>query len=195
MLEITLAEILELVDDEAIAEQVDIPNDEARQQYALERNTVDSYQEFHEEITRYYSHHMREVIGPPEMPPYMASGSARDVIDREFRRQDGYERAYRNARTGRFGGRAGSLDAICRALKEERQEKYIEHIFNTDVDPLNYEDHVELMRQYVQRFGNFRPPQDQRRTPEDLARNYKDLIETHVQVVNNIRTSMRRFSS
>jgi len=194
MLEVTLAQILDMMDDEAIAEAVDIPNDEARQSYPLERNTVDSYQEFHEEITMYYQHHILHAIGNPVMPVFLASGLARDIVDIAFQRQGGLEAAYRNARTGRFGGLAGSFDAICQTLKQEHEEKYMEHIFNTFIDPLNYEDHVELMRQYLERFGNFLPDEESRRTPEDLARNAKELIKTHVKVVNNIRTTMRRFS-
>ena len=81
MLQVTLSEILDMIGDEVIAELVDIPNDEARAHYPLERNTVNSYQEFHEEITMYYMHHLQQVIGSPAMPPHMASGFAREMID------------------------------------------------------------------------------------------------------------------
>jgi hypothetical protein len=194
MLEITLANILDLLDDAVIAEIVDIPNDEARQCYPMERITVDSYQQYHEEITIYYIHHMQAVIGPPGLPPDMASGHARNLIERAFHRQGGYESAYRFARSGRNGGLGASLDAISQHFKEDQRERYIDHIFHTFIDHYNYEDHVELMRQYVERFGGFMPPEEVRRTPEDLARNYEELIKTHVQVINNIRSSMRRFT-
>ena len=194
MLQVTVDDILDMISAESIAHRVDIPHDEARGRYRLERNTVDTHNQFHEEITVYLAYHMEETVGPGDMPPFMASGWAREIIDREFRRQGGYEVAYRNARTGRHGGLAASLDAIVKHYKEDQREKFIEHIFYTFVDPMNYEDQIELMQQYLERFGAFLPPEEQTRSAIDLAREWQTLIRTHAEVIGNIQESLRRFS-
>ena len=192
MLQVTVVDVLDMISEETVAERVDIPNDEARQRYPLERNTIDTHEEFHEEIAVYYAYHMAEVIGQADLPPEFASGLARDAIDGEFRRQGGYEGAYRNARTGRHGGLAASLDAIAKTFKQDQREKFIEHIFFSFVDPMNYEDQIELMAQYLERFGAFLPPAEQTRSPMDLAREWKTLIRTRRPRLNDFRNRFRK---
>lgn len=89
---------------------------------------------------------------------------------------------------------AASLDAIVKHYKEDQREKFIEHIFYTFVDPMNYEDQIELMQQYLERFGAFLPPEEQTRSAIDLAREWQTLIRTHAEVIGNIQESLRRFS-
>ena len=99
------------------------------------------------------------------------------------------EAAEKQAETARADALKGEQEA-----KQQQEEDYIKYIYNTFIDPQNHEDKIELMRQYIEKFESFMPPAEFRRSPEELASHAKELIKTHVQVINNIRSSMRRFS-
>ncbi len=189
---VDLNQILRLLDSENIAQVVSIKHDQARESYRLQRTTVNSYEEFHEEIIAYHQHHHQCIYGAP-MPPEMASGVVRQIIDRQFSRQGGYESAFVEAKTGIMGGLRNILDRICDVLKHDHEEKYITHIFHTYVGPLNWEAQVSLMRQYMEKFRAIAPPELLEKSPEQLARDYEYVIRTHVQSIRPITSVFRRY--
>lgn len=188
-----LGRILDMLDADRIAEVLGNKNEMARETFSLARNTVSSHPEFYDIIMRYYRHHFAETVcrGVP-IPDDMAASDARSILDQAYRDQGGYEGAYNNARTGKAGGMRGVLNAIAGAMRNRQEEQYIEHIFFTHIDPMDYDESVEIMKQYLDRFGGYLAPSDRARSPHDLSRNYDVIIKAHARAMGTIRGMMKR---
>lgn len=182
-----LTRILDLLDERTIAQEVGIRNDFARERYQLRRVTVGTIDEFKEEIESYYRWHYAQTIGDTEMPGFMASGLAWEIVDQAYATSGGVKTAFRNAKTGTHGGLSAVLTGIGQHLKKEQEEKYIEWILREHVNPLDFDEITELMRQYLGRFGNFFPPGTEPSSPAELAMNWKELIKIHASVISTMR--------
>lgn len=187
-----LTRILDKIDAERIAAVVGNAHDMARESFTLSKNTVTGHPEFLDTITRYYRHHYAHtIVGGVDLPDDMVSSEVRNLLDHSYREYGGYEGAYQNARTGKAGGMHAILDAISTSLRQQQEQRYIEHVFYTEVDPMNYEQIVELMREYLDRFGGYLPPADRARSPHDLARNYDTVIKAHARAMSVVKGMLK----
>ena len=187
-----LMEILNLLDEQTIARRVSLSHEFARERYQLRRFMVENFREFQREITDYTKYHFAATTAPVEMPDELAFGMAWQMVDRSYGSQGGIETAYRNAKTGTRGGLSGVLTAIANALREEREEAYVNYILRTRVDPLDFDQVVDLMSQYLARFGRYIPAGTTVRAPAELAANWPELIKLHSRVVSSIRGRLGR---
>ena len=188
-----LGRILDMLDPERIATVIGNRNEMARESFVLTRNTVDSHAEFYDIALRYYRHHYAETVGHGgTVPEDKAAYEARMMLDRAYRDQEGYEGAYHSGRTGKAGGMRGVLNAVANGMRQQQEEHYLEHIFYTLIDPMDYDTIVEVMRQYLDRFGGYLSPAERARSPHDLARNYDSIIKAHARAMGTIRGMMKR---
>ena len=195
---VNLNELFELLDEQVIAQVVSIKHDRAREQYPLENITIDSFQDFENEIVLYYQYHFSETIGNSDiiMAPEAAYSYARQIIEGHFRRHgelNPLEGAYRIARTGTNGGLRYIIDIIAGSLKRSQEMQYTEYIIDSYIDPVDYDAHIELMREYLQRYRDYIPADMRLKSPELLPVEYKQLIKLHVDIVNRIRNTMARY--
>ncbi len=190
-MEANLDEILALLDEENIARAVSIKHDTVREKYTLEKSTVANYEEFLVEITKYYGHHFRKTIADAKLPVEIATQNALEIVTQAYASQGGLEAAYKNANIGTSGGLRAVIDSIYEALKREQEEKYINHVLTTQVNPLDWNEKTTLMRQYLTKFGRYLPAGTKARSPEQLANNYSDLIKLHIKVVGAMRSRLR----
>ena len=188
-----LMRILDKLDPDYIARVVERAHNIARETFPLDSDSVSSHAEFYDTITRYYRHHYAHTIaGGVDLPEDLVHADVRRHLDQAYRDYGGYEGAYTNAKKGRSGGMSAVLNAIASGLKQQQERQYIEHLFFTEVDPMDYDDIVTLMRDYLDRFGGLLSPADRARSPHDLARNYDTIIKSHARAMGTIKDLMRR---
>lgn len=161
--------VLAALDEREIARRVARPHDKARMRYPLRRNTVDSFDEFVDGIGDYYAYHLAACLGNGgRLSREEATGRAKELLDREYRRRHGdILSAFNDAHDGLNGGMRGVLDAIAEGLKFESMERYMRSVFDRHIAPNSWEAKVEIIRQFVRVCGahiasSFRADQPER---------------------------------
>ena len=192
---IDLNQTFELLGNEVIAQVVSVHHDRAREEYPLEI-TVRSFEDLKEELILYYQWHFSRTIGNgAEIAPEAAWEYCRNIIESYFRRRrggelNGLEAAYRMVRQGTDGGLRLLINLIADSLKRSQEEQYVEHVIDSNIDPMDFESHINLMREYIRRYSDYLPPDMRVKRPELLARDYKQLIKIHCEVLNRIRSNI-----
>jgi len=191
----SLENLIEAMNELVIARKVGIKHDEARMQYKLSRITVGSFQEFSDVIADYYNHHVSQcVVHGGFMSRTEAAGRAKEVIEQEYRRQGGnIITAYNDAHDGTNGGLRIVLDRIAEKLKADSVELYIRDAFDTYVDPSSYEQKVDIIRQFLARYGHMLSPSIRVDQPERYAQNYEELIKAYVEALKKTESVFRKF--
>jgi len=191
----SLGSLLSALDEMAVAENVGIPHDEARMNYALRRNTVESFDEFTDNIADYYNYHVsRCVVHGGHLSRTEAAGRAKEILENEYRRQGGNTiTAYNDAHDGTNGGLRIVLDRIAEQLKTESVERYVREAFDRHVAPNSWEEKVDIMSQFLSRFGHHLSSSIRTDQPERYAQNYEELIKAYVESLRRTSTVFRRF--
>ena len=109
-----IMDILEELDERTIAREVGIPHDEVRMRFALPSNTVAAFAEFEDIIAEYLNYHYGYCVAQGgTMSRSEATGRAKEIIEREYRRRRGdLVSAYNDAHDGTNGGLPAILDLI-----------------------------------------------------------------------------------
>ena len=191
----SLDNLLATMDELAIARNVGIPHDEARMRYSLNSNTVGSFDEFTDVIADYYNHHVSAcVVHGGFLSRTEAAGRAKEILEQEYRRQGGNMiTAFNDAHEGTQGGLRVVLDRIAEFLKAESVERYIRDAFDRYVTPNSWEQKVDIMRQFIARFGQILSSSINPNQPERYAQNYEDLIRSYVESLKKTSSVFRRF--
>ena len=191
----SLEYLLAMIDEMGIARNVSIPHDEARMHYSLRRNTVSDFQEFTGVIADYYNHHVsRCVMHGGYLSRTEAAGKAKQILEQEYRRQSGnIVTAFNDAHDGTNGGLRVVLDRIAESLKTESVERYIREAFDRYVTPNSWEQKVDIMRQFIARFGHLLSSSIRANQPERYAQNYEELIRSYVDSLKRTSSIFRRF--
>jgi hypothetical protein len=190
----SLESLFGAMDELAIARAVGIPHDEARMSYALKNNTVGSYGEFTEVITDYYNYHVGKcVLHGGFLSRTEAGGRAKEILDREYRRQGGdINTAYNDAHDGTSGGLRLILDKLAEQLKAESVERYIRDAFDRYVEPNSWEQKVDIMRQFIAHFGHHLSSSIRPDQPERYAHGYEELVRGYVESLKRTSSIFRR---
>jgi len=192
---VSLDYLLEMLDEQGIARNVSIPHDEARMRYSLRKNTVSNFEEFTGVITDYYNHHVSQcVMHGGYLSRTEAAGRAKQILEQEYRRQGGtIVTAFNDARDGTNGGLRIVLDRIAESLKTESVERYIRDAFDRYVTPNSWDQKVDIMRQFIARFGHLLSSSIRANQPERYAQNYEELIRSYVDSLKKTSSIFRRF--
>ena len=197
-----IGKMLDRLDAEHIARAVSDDHYNARATYSgHSKNTVADHAEFSHVICDYYRHHFSLTIvrsvtlrgGTVSLPDHWVSSEAWRLVDQSYRDYGGYEGAYRNARSGVAGGMHGVLNGIADMLRSQQEQQYIKHVLHTSVDPMDFEGKVELVRQYLDRFGGYLSPDERACSPADLARNFEDFIEDSARKISEMRRMIKHY--
>ena len=190
----SLNNLIAAIDEQAITRKIGIPHDEARMRYSLQKNTVDSYQEFASVITDYYDYHFSQCVAHGgSLSRTEASGRAKEILEQAYRRDKGdLNTAYNDAHDGTNGGLRVILDRIAEYLKAESLERYIREAFDRFVEPNSWEQKVEIMRQFIARYGHQFSSSINPNQPERYAQNYQELIREYVESLRRTSSIFRR---
>jgi len=186
--------VLAALDERQIARHVGLAHDEARMQYPLRRNTVDSFEEFTSVVANYTSYHYARCVSfGGSLPPAEAAGRAKEILEREYRRRDGdIVTAFNDACDGTNGGLRAALDTIAEALKAESVERYIRDVFDRHVAPNSWETKVEIIRQFIRQCGAYLASSIRADQPERYAHDYNELIRSYVRALQQTSSIFRR---
>ena len=191
----SIENLLSAMDELALARNVGIPHDEARMNYSPGRNTVGSFDEFTDGIADYYNYHTGQcVIHGGYLSQTEAAGRAKEILEQLYRRQKGnIITAYNDAHDGTNGGLRIVLDKIAEQLKAESVERYIRDAFDRYVDPVSWDQKVDIMRQFIARFGHHLSSSIRADQPERYAANFEELIREYVESLKKTSSVFRRF--
>lgn len=186
--------LLTAIDERAIAQEVGIPHDEARMRYSLSSNTVSDFDEFSNIIGDYYSHHFTSCVsGGGSLSSAEASGRAKEILEREYRRRGGdIVSAFNNAHEGTDGGLRAILDILSEGIKAESVERYVRDMFDRHVAPNSWDDKVEIIRQFIDECGSQLSSSIQSGQPERYAQNFEELIRSYVSALQQTSSMFRR---
>ena len=190
----TIDSLLSAIDEQTIAKQIGIPHDEARIHFSLESNTVGDFDEFTSLIGNYYNHHFSTCVSNGgSLSSADASGRAKEILERDYRRRNGdLVSAYNNAHDGTDGGVRAIVDILAEGLKAEAVERYIRDMFDKHIAPNSWEDKVEVIRQFIDRCGGQLSPAIQADQPERYAQNFNELIRSYVAGLQQTSSIFRR---
>ncbi|MFH1072237.1 MAG: hypothetical protein V1743_02295 [Nanoarchaeota archaeon] len=146
--------IMQKIDPQVLAEKVGEPNFLARESFPLIRNKVSGHPELVSLLTRYVQHHYQYVGLGDYWPDDMAFGQAEF-----FLRQQGLsiQRIYDDAIRGLNGGVSKILTIVAEQIEREHAQRYIDYVFATEIDQLDYEEIEELMQAFIRKFGQYLP--------------------------------------
>jgi hypothetical protein len=186
-------QMLELLNERKIAREVSWAHNDARGAYTLPRTIVDSFDEFCEIIGDYYAYHFARCLGPGSyLSKRVAVQEAREIIEREYRREGGIEAAFRDARDGDNRGLLRHLDLICDAMRNREVERYVRHVFDALVAPVDWDRKVQLIREYIARCDASLAQDIDRNTPERYAADYQALVRAYVEGLRHASKAFRR---
>ena len=187
---VSIEALFEELEETFIAKKVGLPNDDARNSYYLKKNTVDNFDEFNRIIGDYYNHHFTQCVSRGGgLSTSEASGRAKEMLEREYRRRAGdIVTAFNDAHDGTNGGLRVALDTIAESIKAESVERYIRDVFDRHVTPNSWDKKVEIVRQFIhQNISVFGSSINQDR-PEEYAHNYEKLIRSYVNGMKETST-------
>ncbi len=189
-----ITSLLAALDERTIAQRVAIPHDEARMIFPLRANTVPSWDQFSELIGDYYNHHFTSCVSNGGgLSRSEATGRAKEILEREYRRQNGdIVSAYNDAHDGTNGGLRLVLDKIAEGLKAESVERYMRDMFDRHVAPNSWEDKVAIIRQFIAQCGVHLSSSIRADQPERYARDFEDLIRSYVAALQRTSSIFRR---
>lgn len=187
--------LLTAIDELTIARNVAAPHDDARIQYSPTRIIVGNFDEFTDAIADYYNYHLSKcVMHGGSLSHTEAAGRAKEILEQEYKRQGGsLITAFNDARDGTNGGLRIILDRIAEQLKSESVERHIRNAFDTYVTPNSWEQKVDIMRQFIGRFGPILSSSINPDQPERYAQNYEELIRAYVESLKKTSSVFRRF--
>ena len=188
----SIESLLSELDERIIAQRIGIPHDEARIRYHLNSNTVRSFDEFTEAISRYYNYQFTTCVSNGgNLAASEAAGRAKEMIKSEYRRKGDIEAAYNDAHAGTNGGMRMVFDIIAEGLKAESVERYIRDVFDRHVTPNSWEQKVEIIRLFIDRYGAHLSSSISSDQPERYADRYEELIRSYVEALKQTSAIFR----
>ncbi|MEX2389204.1 MAG: hypothetical protein WD534_15105 [Phycisphaeraceae bacterium] len=195
----SIERLLNELDEVTIAQRVTHLHDAARMSYPLQANTVPDARTFERIIGDYVRHHLQHCHGS-QLPMFEAVSRAKQLLERGGR--DGGAgggsgggsllNALDDARWGTGGGLRRVLDRIADGLRDEAMHHYVVDTFDRHVALDSFEQRVEIIRQFMARFGHALSPAVRRERPERYANDYRRLIQDFVQNMHRLSSSFRR---
>ena len=189
----SIENLLSELDERTIAQRIGIPHDEARMRYHLNSNTVRSFDEFTEAIGHYYNYQFTTCVSNGgSLVASEAAGRAKEMIESEYHRSQGdIVAAYNDAHDGTNGGMRKVLDIITEGLKAESVERYIRDVFDRHVTPNSWEQKVEIIRRFIDRYGVHLSSSIRSDQPERYAHKYEELIRSYVTALKQTSAIFR----
>lgn len=171
-----------------------------REQYKVKKVRVDSYEEFVEEVVKYYQYHTCTMYNAPSpVPASIVRGNAlamfaftpdpriASAAEMLGGKEEGYKVAADNSIRGRHGGLIGAIDALSQAFAQKAIRKHIDAVFLEAINPRNYDLRVSFMVEYLRIYGAVLLQGQECLSPYLLAANWQAVIENHVKLVNEYR--------
>lgn len=188
----TLDMVLAQISEPALLQAVRQPIDAARACYVLERNMIDSAEEFNDAIAAFYLHLMRHVYDVPLQTTTMdAAPEALDLLARAFAEQGGDKAARREVRDALHGGLHYVLDVMTDRFAREQIAKHIHRVFKEVIDPLDFAAQKEITAALMARVSPSLSPEMQDVPAGALATHHERIISAYVRSLDALRKEIQ----
>lgn len=184
--------VLAEINEEVLAQNIDIPIDQARLTYVMNSIKVQSTEEFYDIITAFYMHlisHIRRISAL--IQPNDAGAEAYDLLERAYAKYGGVNTAITRATTGIEGGIRRVLDTITDQFKNEEREKHIKRIFKETLDSTDWNAKTVFMIAFLKRIVHQLPPEIQTESPERYAHDYEAIVRLYLKSMETVTERLR----
>jgi hypothetical protein len=184
--------ILSEIDADALTASISLPIDNARAVYLVGKVIVESNEEFNDSIASYYVHllrHTRKVPESVDMKAAAAEGFA--LLEKAFAKKGGLKGALAEARNATNGGLRFIFDLMTEQFKHEQLEKYVNLVLKSELDPLDWDGKVDLIRAFLNCLKNHLPAEITSQPPERYAGHYDILVRAYVKSMDQVRSLIR----
>ena len=168
------------------------PIDLARATYLLHSVTVESYSDFVDTITSFYVHvirHTRKISEPIDLT--VAGADALALLERAFSKKGGFNAALSESKMPVSGGLRFILDKMTEHFKMEQQEKHVNHVLKSVLDPLDWESKVSLMEALLKRLQCHLPSDIVSQPPDRFAGHYEGIVKAYVRSADQMKSLFR----
>jgi len=167
-----------LLDPEKTGKDIVEPNVLARQTFPLKSNRAESLQEMIAILVAYVIHHMRFVLGGPDMPEDLALAEVQEAL--RTKRMT-IEDVYDDVRRGTNQGIAGVLDLISKYFQDRMIAARTEWAINQEInDQLDFEEVREVVASFL---DDYKSLPFEFRTPEAvMGRDWKRFVISVIQM-------------
>ena len=188
----TLQSILSEISAETLTNLIGLPIDTARAAYIMDSVTVDSYEEFNDTIASFYLHLVRHIRKLPDPVDSNAAGpEAFALLERTFSKKGGLQAALAEARNAINGGLRLVLDLVTEQFKREEQEKHVNRVLKSALDPLDWKSKVGLMGALMKRLEPHLGPDILSQPPERFGVHYEAIIRTYLESMGRVNSVFR----
>jgi len=177
-----------LADEYNQTDDLPLPHIRTHHRYPLDKISVATYEEFRQELIKYEKHHQRELFNTV-MSDETAFARAQQILQATFEKQGGFLGAYKKARQGRLGD---IINALANAEAGQCVATHQTYVLKK-VDPLDWDTHVKLAREFKIIYGNFVPSDMQQQSVEQLATGYEGLITYHAEKKQEVKELLERY--
>ncbi len=165
-----------------IIEKVELPHDTARGKYSLNSSIAHSYLEFENIMINYLTHHMNEVFGN-SLPPDFLLAKAKKFLEPI----GGFKNAVYIGLSGTNGGMINILNNLSDGFKNEAKKAYFDYVIDAFIDPLSFQEVVEVMRELKDKISNYSPQSFAYIEPEAMAANYEEILWSYIESLSKYK--------
>ena len=182
------------ISEEQISKKIARPIDNARAIYTLEKITVDSAEQFLEQITSFYLHLISHTaLAPAQIDSEQLQSSALQLLQRAFANNGGIEAAHHEAITGYAGGMNLILSQLTDHFKFEQKSGYVNSILTRMIDQMDIDKKIEFTKKLLEHIGPFLPAEIRDRPASTLIDRYQEIIKAYVNSIDRFKQSLRQF--
>ena len=184
--------ILTEIDADALTASVSSPIDNARAAYVMGSVVAKSNDEFNDLIASFYSHLLRHTCslsGPIDSKAAGAEGFA--LVERTFLKRGGPQGALAEAQNATNGGLRFVFDMMTEQFKQEQQEKRVNFVLNSQLDPLDWDGKVALIKALLSRLKNHLPAEIISQPAQRYAGQLDILVRAYVKSMDQVKSLIR----
>jgi hypothetical protein len=175
--------ISQILDPINMVKNVEGVHDTARGRYSIQSPKVDSYKEYEDAVVHYVDHIHKEVFNGGTLSPEMLLNKAKGLLDSSM----GFKNSAFLALSGRDGGLIKIFAEISDAFKAEHRKAYFEYIIDEHIDPLSFQEVVQVMSDLQDKIQAFSPQGYQYIQPESMAADYRNLLWDYINQLGNFK--------
>jgi hypothetical protein len=176
-----------LLGEERMASEVDKPIDEAAQAFQWKIKMPISYSDFKRVIAEFVRHLYRYGLRlPRQLSDQEAFTEAVSLLRWNYEGvyTKGYDGAVIDATSGDIQEIEMVLYGLGETVKMLERQKYVQWVFLSNIDPLDWNNRCQLASTYQAKYKNFLPPKLQTIDPAWLVDDLRQLILNHMSVEN-----------
>lgn len=175
----------ELSDDKIRTKAID-PHKKAHMSYSQKLVKAGNYESFLREVTAYVKHHEKAIHGV-DIPDHIAFGRAKEVLDAAYSKNEGYVGAYKES----LKDMSAVLNKMGQVLEQQSVVSYQHSVFSK-VDPLDWDTHVGLAKEYVGLVKKL-APDVKVKSPEQLASQWQSLVFQYASMADSVKDKVERY--